>query len=438
MRFRVRPTLRLAGSADVPGDKSVSHRAALLGALAEGITEIHGYLEAEDCLRTITAVQALGAEVTRKGPGQYRIAGCGRHGLREPSDVIACGNSGTSARLLVGVLAGQPFWTMLTGDESLRTRPMGRVAEPLRRMGAAVVGRAGGTKLPLAVKGTRPLRAITHDSPVASAQVKSAVLLAGLYADGPVSVNEPSPSRDHSERMLRQFGVQLVTGDRSVTLTPGDLRASAVSVPGDISSAAFLLVAASLIGDPGVTVHRVGVNPTRTGVLDVLQAMSAKLRIDPVPAAGAAEPAADIAMSASDLKAASIAGALIPRLIDEIPVLAIAAARARGVTTVADAAELRVKESDRIAALARELGKMGVVVQERPDGMMIEGPQRFRGARVTSGGDHRVAMALAVAGLVADGETIVEDTACVATSFPQFAAMVNALAGTDAVVVEDA
>jgi 3-phosphoshikimate 1-carboxyvinyltransferase len=438
MRFRVRPTPRLAGSADVPGDKSVSHRAALLGALAQGTTEIHGYLEAEDCLRTITAVQALGAEVTRKGPGQYRIEGCGRHGLREPSDVIDCGNSGTSARLLVGVLAGQPFWTMLTGDESLRTRPMGRVAEPLRRMGAAVVGRAGGSKLPLAVKGTRPLRAITHDSPVASAQVKSAVLLAGLYADGPVSVSEPAPSRDHSERMLRQFGVRLVTDDRSVTLTPGDLRASAVRVPGDISSAAFLLVAASLIGDPGVTIRRVGVNPTRTGVLDVLQAMSANLRIDPVPAAGEAEPAADIAISASELKGTSIGGALIPRLIDEIPVLAIAAARARGVTTIGDAAELRVKESDRIAALSRELGKMGVAVRERPDGMTIEGPQRFCGARVTSGGDHRVAMALAVAGLVADGETVIEDTACVATSFPQFAAMLNALAGTDAVTVEDA
>jgi len=438
MRFRVRPTPRLAGSADVPGDKSVSHRAALLGALAEGTTEIHGYLEAEDCLRTITAVQALGAEVTRKGPGQYRITGCGRHGLREPSDVIDCGNSGTSARLLVGVLAGQPFWTMLTGDESLRTRPMDRVAEPLRRMGAAVVGRAGGSKLPLAVKGTRPLRAITHDSPVASAQVKSAVLLAGLYADGPVSVSEPAPSRDHSERMLRQFGVQLVTDDRSVTLMPGDLRASAVSVPGDISSAAFVLVAASLIGDGGVTIRRVGVNPTRTGVLDVLQAMSANLRIDHLPAVGAAEPAADIAMSASELKGTSIGGALIPRLIDEIPVLAIAAARARGVTTIGDAAELRVKESDRIAALSRELAKMGVAVRERPDGLTIEGPQRFRGARVTSGGDHRVAMALAVAGLVADGETVIEDTACVATSFPQFAMMLNALAGTDAVTVEDA
>jgi len=437
VKFRVRPVPRLSGSADVPGDKSVSHRAALLGALADGATEIHGYLEAEDCLRTITAVQAMGAVVTRKGPGHYRIDGAGRHGLREPGDVIDCGNAGTAARLLLGVLAGQPFWVMLTGDESLRGRPMGRIAEPLRRMGAAIVGRSGGSKLPLAVKGTRPLRAITHDSPVASAQVKSAVLLAGLYADGPVSVTEPAPSRDHSERMLRQFGAQLVTGERSVTLTPGDLHGTTVSVPGDISSAAFLLVAATMIGDPGVTIHRVGVNPTRTGVLDVLEAMSARLRIEPAPTIDEAEPAADLRASASELKATSIGGALIPRLIDEIPVLAVAAACARGVTTIRDAAELRVKESDRIAALARELDKMGVAVQERPDGMTIAGPQRFRGARVTSGGDHRVAMALAIAGLVAEGETVIEDTACVATSFPQFAATLNALAGTPVVLVED-
>jgi len=437
VKFRVRPVPRLSGSADVPGDKSVSHRAALLGALADGATEIHGYLEAEDCLRTITAVQAMGAVVTRKGPGHYRIDGAGRHGLREPGDVIDCGNAGTAARLLLGVLAGQPFWVMLTGDESLRGRPMGRIAEPLRRMGAAIVGRSGGSKLPLAVKGTRPLRAITHDSPVASAQVKSAVLLAGLYADGPVSVTEPAPSRDHSERMLRQFGAQLVTGERSVTLTPGDLHGTTVSVPGDISSAAFLLVAATMIGDPGVTIRRVGVNPTRTGVLDVLEAMSARLRIEPAPTIDEAEPAADLRASASELKATSIGGALIPRLIDEIPVLAVAAACARGVTTIRDAAELRVKESDRIAALARELDKMGVAVQERPDGMTIAGPQRFRGARVTSGGDHRVAMALAIAGLVAEGETVIEDTACVATSFPQFAATLNTLAGTPVVLVED-
>jgi len=437
VKFRVRPVRRLGGSAEVPGDKSISHRSALLGALADGATEIHGYLEAEDCLRTITAIQALGAAVTRKGPGHYRIEGAGRHGLHEPGNVIDCGNSGTTARLLLGVLAGQPFWTMLTGDESLRRRPMGRVGEPLRRMGAAVVGRSGGSKLPLAVKGTRPLRAITHDSPVASAQVKSAVLLAGLYADDPVSVIEPAPSRDHSERMLRQFGARLLIDERSVTLTPGDLHGTTVSVPGDVSSAAFLLVAATLLGDPGVRIDRVGVNPTRTGVLDVLEAMGARLGREPVSSADDAEPAAALTASASELRATAIGGALIPRLIDEIPALAIAAACARGVTTIGDAAELRVKESDRIAALARELGKMSVRVEERPDGMTIAGPQRFRGARVASGGDHRVAMALAIAGLVAEGETVVEDTACVATSFPQFAATLNALAGTPVVLVED-
>ena len=243
MKFRVRPVNRLAGTVEVPGDKSISHRAALLGALAEGVTEIHGYLEAEDCLRTIAAIQALGADVTRKGPGHYRIAGAGRYGLQEPGDVIDCGNSGTTARLLLGVLAGQPFWTLLTGDASLRQRPMARVTEPLGRMGAAVVGRAQATRLPLAVKGRRPLAAIAHTSPVASAQVKSAILLAGLYADGPVSVGEPAPSRDHSERMLRRFGARIRVERGAVTLEPGDLHGAAVHVPGDISSAAFLLVA---------------------------------------------------------------------------------------------------------------------------------------------------------------------------------------------------
>jgi 3-phosphoshikimate 1-carboxyvinyltransferase len=437
VKFRVRPVARLTGTADVPGDKSISHRAALLGALAGGPTEIHGYLEAEDCLRTLAAVQALGADVTRKGPGHYRIAGAGLAGLQEPGDVIDCGNSGTTARLLLGVLAGQPFWTMLTGDESLRRRPMGRVTEPLVGMGATVVGRAEATRLPLAVRGTRPLRAVSHVSPVASAQVKSAVLLAGLYADGPVSVSEPAPSRDHSERMLRRFGVRVVTDGRTVTLTPGPLHGTIVHVPGDISSAAFLLVAAAMVGDARVTVARVGVNPTRTGILDALRAMGARLAVEPSGADDDGEPTANVTMGTAELAAASVAGALVPRLIDEIPALTVAAAAARGVTTIGGAAELRVKESDRIAALARELGKMGVRVEERPDGMVIPGPQRFRGAQVASGGDHRMAMALAVAGLVASGETLVEDTACVATSFPQFVETINALAGTCAVTVED-
>ncbi len=434
MRFRVRPVRRLSGHVTVPGDKSVSHRAALLGAIAEGATEIHGYLEAEDCLRTIGAMQALGADVTRKGPGHYRIVGAGLRGLTEPGDLLDCGNSGTATRLLMGLLAGQPFCTFLTGDQSLRRRPMGRVAEPLRLMGATIVGRADGTRLPLVVRGCVTLRAIEYATPVASAQVKSAILLAGLYADGPVTVTEPAPSRDHSELILAAFGARLTRAGRSVTLQPGPLTGTTVRVPGDISSAAFLLVAAAIVADARVTVEGVGVNPTRTGVLDVLEAMGARVGRRSDAAAG--EPIAALTLGTSALRGARVGGALIPRLIDEIPALAVAAAVAAGATEIGDAAELRVKESDRIAVIARELGTLGARIEERPDGMVVHGGARLRGARVQSGGDHRMAMSLAVAGLVAEGETLVEDVACVATSFPEFAATVNALAGTEAITVE--
>jgi 3-phosphoshikimate 1-carboxyvinyltransferase len=434
VRFRVRPVARLAGDADVPGDKSISHRAALLGGLARGVTEIEGYLEAEDCQRTIAALEALGVDVTRKGPGHYRILGAGRRGLQEPADVLDCGNSGTTTRLLLGVLAGQAFWTFLTGDASLRQRPMGRVAEPLARMGATVVGRADGKKLPLAVRGTAPLRALEYSSPVASAQVKSAILLAGLQADGPVTVREPALSRDHSERMLRRFGARVETHARAVTIEPGELAGTSVRVPGDVSSAAFLLVAAAVVPDARVRVRGVGVNPTRTGVLDVLDEMGAPVsRREPVDEE---EPAATLVASARVRRGAVIGGALVPRLIDEIPALAVAAAAAEGVTEFRDAGELRVKESDRIAALARELAKLGARVEERPDGLRIVGGGRLHGAPVTSGGDHRMAMALAVAGLIADGETLVDDTGCVATSYPTFVETLNALAGQPAITVE--
>ena len=436
MKFRVAPIRRLQGEAEVPGDKSVSHRAALLGALAEGVSEIHGFLEAEDCLRTLAAIQALGAEVTRKAPGHYRIAGSGLRGLSEPSDLIDCGNSGTMARLLPGVLTGLPFWTLLTGDASLRGRPMGRIAEPLRAMGATIVGRAEGTRLPLAIRGSATPKAIDYATPVASAQIKSAVLLAGLAADGPVSVTEPAPSRDHSERMLRRFGARLTTVERTVRLVPGPLRPTSVVVPGDISSAAFLLVAGAIVAEAQVTLHRVGVNPTRTGVLDVLQAMGARVATDRLADEG--EPTASLTVTSGALRPSEIGGAaLIPRLIDEVPVLAVLAAVAPGVTVVRDARELRVKESDRIAAVARELGKMGAAIEERPDGMAIAGGRRLHGARVASGGDHRIAMALAVAALVADGETLVDDVACVATSFPGFADLLNALAGTTIIRMEE-
>lgn len=435
MRLRVRPVHALRGTAKVPGDKSISHRVALLGAVAEGTTEVSGFLEAEDCGRTLAAVEALGAEVTRKGPGEYRIHGVGLHGLHEPEDIIDCGNSGTTARLVMGVAAGQPFSTFLTGDPTLRRRPMGRVAGPLRRMGASVVGRAGGDRLPLVVAGTRPLRAGAHALPVASAQVKSAILLAGLWAEGPVSVTEPAPSRDHTERLLELFGASLTRDGRTATVMPGPLRPAAVAIPGDVSSAAFLLVAALLVPEGHVTVEGVGLNPTRTGVLDVLRAMGATLDVAP-EATSDREPRGRLTARSSALQATEIAGSLIPRVLDEIPILAVAAATAHGRTEIRDAAELRVKESDRLAVLARELGRMGVAVAERPDGLVVEGPARWRGAVVQSQGDHRMAMALAVAGLVAAGETVVEDAGCIATSFPTFPDVLNALAGGPVVAVE--
>ena len=435
MNFRVRPVHRLAGTVEVPGDKSISHRAALLGALADGVTEVQGYLEGEDCLRTLTAIQLLGVEVTRKGPGHYRIAGVGRNGLTEPGDVVDCGNSGTTARLLLGLLAGQPFWTLMTGDESLRRRPMKRVAEPLSRMGATIVGRADGGRLPLAVRGADRPRAIAYDSPVASAQVKSAILLAGLRADGPVTVTEPAPSRDHLEVMLSAFGVPVERSERRVTLHPGPLRATSVQVPGDISSAAFLLVAGALVHDSRVTITGVGVNPTRTGLLDVMATMGIAVTQAPANGAAAGERIAALTVESAEPVGTTVAGRLIPRLIDEVPALAVLAAAARGTTEVRDAAELRVKESDRIVAVKRELAKMGVRAEERPDGMLIPGGQRFRGAHVASAGDHRMAMALAVAGLVAEGETVVEDVGCVQTSFPTCVDLVNALAGGPAITV---
>jgi 3-phosphoshikimate 1-carboxyvinyltransferase len=440
MRIRVRRARRLTGRVAVPGDKSISHRAALFGALASGRTEITGFLEGEDCLATLKAVRALGAEVTRKGPGHYLVDGSGVDGLTEPDNVIDCGNSGTTARLLVGVLAGQPFWTVLTGDESLRSRPMDRVAEPLRRMGATVVGRREGSRLPLAVRGARPLKALTYASPVASAQVKTALLLAGLWADGPVTVREPTQSRDHTERMLGGFGARLTVGPEGITLTPGaHLSGQPVAVPGDISSAAFILVAAAVAPEAEVTVFQVGTNPTRTGVLEVLRAMGAQIQFvtgQSVTGGHAAEPFADLVVRGGALQGTEIGGALVPRLIDEVPILAVAACLADGPTEIRDAAELRVKESDRIRAVATELGRLGARVTERPDGLRIEGGARLRGAVVQSGGDHRMAMALVVAGLLADGETVVEDTECIATSFPGFLNAVNDLAGTQAARAE--
>ncbi len=425
--LRVRPAGPLRGELTVPGDKSITHRALLLGALAEGTTEIVGPLDGEDCRATVRAVAALGIAVDAPAAAPvWRVHGKGLAGLVEAQDVLDCGNSGTSMRLLAGVLAGQPFLGILTGDGSLRQRPMRRVVEPLRQMGAQCWGRREGAYPPLAIRGG-PLRGIDACLPVASAQVKSALLLAGLWARDPVTVTEPAASRDHTERMFEAFGVRLEREGARVRLAPGQaLRAARIPVPGDLSSAAFFMVAALVTPGSEIVIRGVGLNPTRTGILDALGAMGADVTVLARGAAGG-EPVGDLRVRAGRLRGARIAGPLIPRVVDEIPALALAAACAEGTTRFADAAELRVKEVDRIAALAGELGRLGARVREEPDGLTIEGGAPLVGGPCRSRGDHRMAMVLAAAGLVAAGETVVHDTACIETSCPGFAGRLAAL-----------
>jgi len=421
------PAPPLTGRLRVPGDKSITHRAILLGALADGSTEIRGYLDAEDCQRTAAACRALGTGVEGWGSPVLQMHGKGLRGLREAEGVLDAGHSGTTLRLLSGVLAAQPFLSILTGDASLCRRPMGRIIQPLRQMGASLWGRAGDQYPPLAIRGG-PLRGIRHESPVASAQVKSALLLAGLFAEGPTTVMEPTPSRDHTERMLRGFGHQVEVSGPSVTVWPArSLTPVALEVPGDFSSAAFFLVAASLVPGSRLSLTGVGLNPSRTGLLEVLAAMGAAVEIEGRREA-CGEPVGDVTVTAAPLRGVSVGGALIPRLIDEIPILAVAAACAEGETEIRDAAELRVKESDRIAALAGELGRLGADVLERPDGLRIRGGRRLAGALCSSRGDHRIAMALAVAALVARGETRLADCACIRTSFPDFVPLLRLVA----------
>jgi 3-phosphoshikimate 1-carboxyvinyltransferase len=421
---RVRASPRLEGEISVPGDKSISHRAAILNGIAEGPARIRGFLFGEDCLSTLACLKALGVRIEREGE-ELLVEGRGLQGLEEPAQVLDAGNSGTTLRLLAGLLAGQPFFSVLSGDDSLRSRPMARVVEPLRLMGARILGRQDDSRAPLAIRGGR-LKAIHYTLPVASAQLKSALLLAGLYAKGKTTLVEPSPSRDHTERMLRAMGAHLITygdeeqgGQRIVLEPPGSLRPLDLEVPGDLSSAAFWLVAAAIHPQARVRVRGVGLNPTRTGVLDVLRSMGGRLYVEEKRRQGE-EPLGDITVESSPLVGTEIGGGLIPRVIDEIPVLAVAAAVASGTTVIKDAAELRVKESDRIAALGRELVRLGARVEERPDGMIIKGGARLRGASCRSHGDHRLAMALAVAGTVAQGETIIEDGQAVSISYPGF------------------
>lgn len=421
MRKTIRPPRRLRGSIEAPGDKSISHRAAILNAIARGEALVENFQGGADCLATLRCLRALGVKLDWDGQGTLRIQGGGRFGLRESADVLNAGNSGTTMRLLAGLLAGQPFFSVLTGDASLRSRPMERVVEPLRVMGTRIQGRAGGTRPPLAIEGGS-LRGIRYRLPVASAQVKSALSLAALYGEGETVLEEPAPSRDHTERMLRAMGAEvrddegdgLRISPQQRELTPLSLR-----VPGDISAAAFWMVAAAAHPDAEIRLTGVGVNPSRSGIIEALASMGASIALEGERMWGC-EPVADIAVRSSSLRGTVIEGPLIPRLIDEIPVLAVAASLAEGETVIRQAGELRLKESDRIRTTVLELRRLGASIRELPDGMVIEGMDCLKGGVCGSHGDHRLAMTLAVAGLLARGETVVRGAEAASISYPIF------------------
>ncbi len=421
----------LHGQIEVPGDKSISHRALMLGAIAQGETQIQGLLLGEDPRSTAECFRAMGAEISDLNTQMVRVQGIGLGQLKEPVDTLNAGNSGTTLRLMLGLLASHPgrLFTV-TGDSSLRSRPMSRVVKPLQQMGANIWGRANGTLAPLAVQG-QTLKPIHYQSPIASAQVKSCLLLAGLMTEGQTTITEPALSRDHSERMLQAFGAQLTTDPQtnSVTIAGGaTLKGQTVIVPGDISSAAFWLVAGSIVPGSEILIENVGVNPTRTGVLEALAMMGANIALENQRLV-AGEPVADLRVRASALHSCTISGDLVPRLIDEIPVLAVAAVFASGTTVIKDAQELRVKESDRITVMANQLNKMGAKITELTDGMEITGGTSLTGTEVESHGDHRITMSLAVAALNAKGKTTIHGAEAAAISYPTFVATLKQVGG---------
>jgi len=419
--FKTAPGGKLSGSIRVAGDKSISHRSIMLGALAEGVTRVSGFLEGEDCLATLDAFRAMGVRIDGPEQGRLTIHGVGLHGLRAPAAPLYLGNSGTSMRLLAGLLAGQSFDVVMTGDASLTRRPMKRVTLPLAQMGARIESSASATP-PLKIGGGQTLHGIDYAMPVASAQVKSSLLLAGLYADGTTCVTEPAPTRDHTERMLSGFGYTVRRdGNRVCVEGGGRLRATAIDVPADISSAAFFMVGASIAPGSDLLLRHVGINPTRTGVINILREMGAAIELlDPREVGG--EPVADIRVRSAPLHGIHIPEAQVPLAIDEFPALFIAAACAEGETILTGAEELRVKESDRIQAMADGLTALGCVAKPTPDGIIIRGGS-LGGGRIDSHGDHRIAMAFAMAALRADDTLTIEDCANVRTSFPNFLAL---------------
>ncbi|MBR2627971.1 MAG: 3-phosphoshikimate 1-carboxyvinyltransferase [Peptococcaceae bacterium] len=419
MKQRIEPSRGLRGTLTIPGDKSISHRSIMFGSLAEGDTEITGFLYGDDCLSTVGAFRSMGIDIDVTDE-KIVVHGKGLHGLTEPDNYIDVGNSGTTIRLISGILAGQAFNTVLTGDDTIRKRPMGRVMKPLSAMGAKITGRKNNTLAPLAIEGTS-LQAIHYDSPVASAQVKSAVLLAGLYADGWTSVTEPSLSRNHTELMLKSFGAEIESeGNTARVKGNPHLKGQIIEVPGDISSAAYPLVAGSII--PGSELHlkNVGLNPTRTGIIDVLLDMGADITISNERISGG-EKMGDLTVRSAKLRGTTIAGDLIPRLVDEIPVIAVAAACAEGVTEIHDAQELKVKESNRLETVAQGLRAFGCDVEVLDDGLRISGGKPLQaGAECNSFGDHRIAMSMTIAALAAEGTAEIEQFEAVSVSWPSF------------------
>ena len=415
----------LKGEFYPPGDKSISHRAIMLASLAEGKTKLTNFCSGEDTLGTVQAFQALGIEID-KNETNCTVFGKGLHGLREPDNILDVGNSGTTVRLMTGLLSGQNFFSTITGYDSLRTRPMKRITDPLRDMGANIDGRGNANFVPLSIRGGA-LSPIRYELPVASAQVKSALLLAGLYAEGITEITEPLPSRDHTERMLSAMGAKIQKDKTTVRVTGfPKLNPFSLQIPGDISSAAFFIVGATLIPNSNIVIRQAGINPLRTGILEILKQMGANIEIINIKEE-CGELTADIVVQSASLKGVNIAGEIIPRTIDEIPILAVAAAHADGTTTIRNAKELRVKETDRIAAVVKGLKKFGVKVEELSDGMAITGPNDLQGASVVSYGDHRIAMAFIIAGLTASAQTTVEDTEPIETSFPQFMLSLDSL-----------
>lgn len=409
---------KLNGDLNIPGDKSISHRSIMFGAISEGTTTVTNFLTGDDCLSTIACFQKLGVEIIIDNT-KVTIHGKGLDGLKEPNEVLDVGNSGTTIRLMLGILAGRPFFSTLIGDASIGKRPMTRVTKPLKEFGAVIDGRNGGEYTPISIRGGN-LRGLEYILPVASAQVKSSVLLAGLQAEGRTTVIEPSKTRDHTERMIGHFGGEVNVDGLTVSVTGGQrLKGADVHVPGDISSAAFFLVAGAIVPNSEITLRNVGLNPTRTGIIDVMQEMGADIQILNEQT-DAFEPVCDIIIKTSTLKGVAISGDIIPRLIDEIPIIALLATQAEGVTVIKDAEELKVKETNRIDTVVHELTKLGAKIEATDDGMIIYGCSTLKGGTVSSHGDHRIGMMLAIAALICKDETILEEKEAISVSYPNF------------------